>query len=88
MHAIFKISIMNFLLTSVGPHALCVFVCVFVCVCVRVCVCVCVFVCVCCVLFASTCVCRVLFVHVYKHVRLNFSERCLAMPLVMDSCIC
>ena len=51
-----------------------------------VCVCVCVFVC--CVLFACTCVCRVLFVHVYKHVCLNFSKRCLAMPLVMDSCIC
>ena len=27
-------------------------------------------------------------VHVNKHVRLHFSERCLAMPLVIYGCIC
>ena len=65
-------------------------VCVCVCLCVCVCVCVYVYLCVCVCVCVVCClrVCRVRFVHLYKHVRLNFSERCLAMPLVMDSCIC
>ena len=54
------------------------FVCVLVCV-VLFCVYV-RFVCVSCAVFACG--------HVYKHVRLHFSVHCLAMPVVMDSCIC
>ena len=86
---------MNFLFPSIGPHALlcvamfayvfmCVFLCVFCCV---VCMCclparVCVMCCLC--MSCAVCAC----VHVYKHVRLHFSKCSLAMPLVMDSCIC
>ena len=75
MCMLYLISIMNFLFTSIGPHAL---LCVVMFACVCMCVCVCVFCCVVCMCCLHERVCVVcMFTSMYVYILANVTYRCL-----------